>query len=48
MLGDKVVGGTTMHRVPTYNRWKAGRFTNVLLAMLVMAFWYKVLRMKAH
>ena len=46
--GDKVVGGTTAHRLPTYKPIRAGRFTNALLAMLLMKLLYKPLRMKAH
>ena len=45
--GNKVVGGTTVHRLPTYNCLRAGRFTNVLLAMMVMILLYKCLQMKA-
>ena len=46
--GDKVVGGTTVHRLPTYKRVRAGRFTNALLAMLLMELSCNCLRLKAH
>ena len=46
-VGDKVVGGTTVHCLPTYKMTRAGRFTNVLLAMMLMALKCKFLRMKA-
>ena len=45
--GNKDVGGITVHRLPTYNCLRAGRFTNVLLAMMVMILLYKCLQMKA-
>ena len=46
--GDKVVWGTTLHRVPTYKSVRRVRFTNALLAMLLMVLLLKYLRMKAH
>ena len=48
MLVIRWLGGTTVHRLPTYKVVRAGRFTNVLLAMLLMALLPKYLRMKAH
>ena len=45
--GKKVTEGTTLHCIPTYKVVSSVRFTNVLLAMLVMALLYKYLRMKA-
>ena len=48
MLVIRLLGGTTVHRLPTYNWLRAGRFTNVLLAMMVMALYCNDLRMKAN
>ena len=45
--GDKVVGGTTVHRLPTYKLARADKLANALLAMMVMALLFKFLRMKA-
>ena len=45
--GDKVVEGITVHRLLTYKMARAGRFTNVLLAIMVMELFCKFLRMKA-
>ena len=45
--GDKVVGGTTVHRLPTYKVVRADRFANALLAMMVIVLLYNRLWMKA-
>ena len=44
--GNKVVGKITVHRLSTYKLVRARRFTNALLAMMVMALLFKYLRMK--
>ena len=46
LTGKKVTKGTTMNRLPTYRNVRAGRFTNALLAMLVITLFCKYLRMK--
>ena len=47
MLGIRLFEKYTAHYQPTYKMARAGRFTNVLLAMMVMALFEKDLRMKA-
>ena len=47
MLGIRLFEKYTAHYLPTYKMARAGRFTNVLLAMMVMALFEKDLRMKA-
>ena len=44
---QKANKGTVLHCLPTYKVVRAGRFTNTLLAMLVMALLFKYLRMTA-
>ena len=44
---QKAIEGSTLHRLHTYKELRAGRFTNALLAMLVMLFLYKYLWMTA-
>ena len=46
--GNKVTEGTALYRLPTYKFLRAGRFTNALLAMLVMELLLKFLRMKTN
>ena len=48
MLGMRLFRKYTVHYLPTYKLARAGRFTNVLLAMIVMALYEKDLRMKAN
>ena len=44
--GKKFTEGTTLHRIPTYKVVSRVRFTNALLAMLVMRLLYKRLQIK--
>ena len=43
---DKVLGGATVHCLPTYKTVRAGRFANALLAMTVILLLFKYLRMR--
>ena len=44
-VGHKGVEGTTLHRLPTYKVLRTVKFTNALLAMLVILLLANCLRM---
>ena len=45
--GQTAIEGTILHHLPTYKAVRRVRFTNVSLAMLVMALLFKYLQMTA-